>query len=190
MSTIFYTASSLDGFIATVDHSLEWLFEQNFVEDGPMNYRAFEEGVGALVMGASTYLWLREHEDEWSYPQPTWVFSHRDLQLPEGADIRLVRDDVAAVHPEIVQSASGKHVWVVGGGALAGQFAEAELLDELWVQFASVTLGAGAPLMPHALNVELIDFDRNGDFLCGRYRVLGVRHSAADAAEFSTGADT
>lgn len=181
MSTIFYTASSLDGFIATEDHSLEWLFEQDFRDDGPMNYRAFEADIGALVMGASTYLWLRAHDEHWRYTQPTWIFTHRDLEIPEGANVRLVHGEVGDLHPEIVESAMDKHVWVMGGGALAGQFAEAGVLDELWVQFAPVALGAGAPLMARALDLELLDFDRNGDFLCGRYRVRGVRESGSEA---------
>ena len=61
----------------------------------------------------------------------------------------------------------------LGGGDLAGQFADAGLLDEVWVQYAPVTLGAGAPLLPRALDLELIDVARNEAFLCGRYRVTG-----------------
>jgi dihydrofolate reductase len=59
----------------------------------------------------------------------------------------------------------------MGGGDLAGQFAEAGLLDEFWVQFAPVTLGEGRPLLPRHLELELIDTARNRDFLCARYRV-------------------
>jgi dihydrofolate reductase len=62
---------------------------------------------------------------------------------------------------------------VVGGGDLAGQFADAGLLEEIWVQFAAVTLGAGRPLLPRVLDLELLDVARNRDFLCGRYRVRG-----------------
>ena len=49
MTTHFYTASSLDGFIATPEHSLEWLFKQDFDFEGPMAYRLFAvEGVGGV----------------------------------------------------------------------------------------------------------------------------------------------
>ena len=75
----------------------------------------------------------------------------------------------------MVAAAGGLDVWVVGGGDLAGQFADAGLLDEVWVQFAPVTLGAGAPLLPRALDLELLDVARNEAFLCGRYRVVGAR---------------
>lgn len=172
VATHFYTASSLDGFIATEEHSLEWLFKQDFDLEGPMAYPAFIEGIGALVMGASTYEWLLAHQDTWEYEQPTWVFTHRDLRTPEGADIRFAAGDVRQIHTEIEAAAAGGDVWVVGGGDLAGQFADANLLDELWVQFAPVTLGEGRSLLPRSLDLELLDTARNRDFVCARYRVI------------------
>ncbi|MFD5214619.1 dihydrofolate reductase family protein [Microbacterium sp. NPDC058345] len=172
MTTHFYTASSLDGFIATADHSLDWLLTQDFDENGPMAYPGFVATVGALAMGASTYEWVMSHENgEWTYAQPTWVFTHRDLPLPRSGDVRLTRASVRDVHAEMTAAAGGKDLWVVGGGDLAGQFADAGLLDELWVQFAPVTLGSGAPLMPRRLDLELIDLARNRAFACARYRV-------------------
>lgn len=172
MATHFYTASSIDGFIATDQHSLDWLLKQEIDEDGPMSYGTFEKTIGALAMGASTYEWVMRHEDgRWGYEQPTWVFAHRSLELPVGADIRIVEGDVTAVHSEMVAAAGGKDLWVVGGGDLAGQFADAGLLDEVWVQYAPVTLGSGAPLLPRALDLELLEVARNRNFMCGRYRV-------------------
>lgn len=174
MATHFYTASSLDGFIATPDHSLEWLFEHDFDLQGPMAYPAFIERIGSLIMGASTYEWLLRNQEEWGYEQPTWVFTHRELPLPKGAsgNIRFIRDDVREAHANAIAAADGQDTWIMGGGDLAGQFAEAGLLDELWVQFAPVTLGEGRPLLPRALRLELIDSARNRDFLCAHYRVL------------------
>ena len=174
MATHYFTASSLDGFIATSEHSLEWLLKQDIDLNGPMAYTEFEKGIGALAMGASTYEWvLRNSGDEpWGYVQPTWVFTHRDLPVPEGADVRFARGDVTAVHTEMSAAAGALDLWVVGGGELAGQFADAGLLDEIWVQYAPVTLGSGAPLLPRVLDLELLDVARNRNFMCGRYRVV------------------
>lgn len=175
MTTTYYTATSLDGFIADEAHSLAWLLKQKIDQEGPMNYNSFMEGVGALILGASTYLWVQEHDKEnpWPYSLPTRVFTHRDLHAPEGADIQFVQGDIRLVHAEALAAAKGKDVWIIGGGDLAGQFADAGLLDEVWVQYAPVTLGQGAPLLPRRLDLELIDFARNEAFLCGRYRVVG-----------------
>ena len=173
MTTHFYTATSLDGFLATTDHSLDWLLKQDFDTDGSMAYPGFIEKIGALAMGASTYEWVMDHENGvWGYEQPTWVFTHRDLPIADGADVRLTQAGIRDVHEAMTLAAGGKDLWVVGGGDLAGQFADVGLLDEVWVQYAPVTLGAGAPLLPRELDLELMDFARNRNFLCGRYRVL------------------
>jgi dihydrofolate reductase len=154
MTTQYYTATSLDGFIATEDDSLDWLFPLGDIND--TGYTAFIAGVGALAMGASTYEWMLRHavkvEQEtgstWPYTQPTWVFTHRKLPAVAGADIRFVQGSVADVHPAMVAAAAGRNVWVVGGGDLAGQFHDAGLLDEAILHVASVTLGRGKPLFP------------------------------------------
>ncbi|MDQ0645264.1 dihydrofolate reductase family protein [Microbacterium murale] len=172
MATHYYTASSLDGFIATTEHSLDWLLKQDIDLEGPMAYPGFIEGIGALAMGASTYEWLRRNEDEWGYTKPTWVFTHRELPIPSGAHVTLTADPIADVHSAMTAAAGGEDLWVVGGGDLAGQFAEAGLLDEVWVQYAPVTLGAGAPLLPRGLELELLEVARNRNFMCGRYRVI------------------
>lgn len=174
MTTHFYTASSLDGFIATNEHSLDWLLTQDIDQDGPMAYSAFEKRIGALAMGASTYEWLlrNQGDDPWPYEQPTWVFTHRDLPAPVGADIRFASGDVARVHDEMRAAAGEKDLWIVGGGELAGQFADLGLLDDVWIQYAPVTLGSGAPLLPRQLDLELLEVAQNRSFLCGRYRVV------------------
>ena len=170
-TTHFYTAATLDGFIATRDHSLEWLFAQDFDLEGPMAYPKFIEGIGALVMGASTYEWLLRSGEPWSYTQPTWVFTHRELETPAGADVRFAQGAILPHHRDMVAAAGGKDIWVMGGGGLAMKYAEAGLLDELWVQLAPVTLGTGQPLITGALNLDLIDVARNRDFVCTRYAV-------------------
>jgi dihydrofolate reductase len=62
-----------------------------------------------------------------------------------------VQGDVGPVHRELVAAAGGKNVWLVGGGELVGQFHDQGLLDEIFVQIGSVTLGSGKPLLPRAI---------------------------------------
>ena len=59
--TQYYTATSLDGFIADPSNSLDWLFTRAREEDGPLSYGAFIAEVGALAMGSTTYEWLLGH---------------------------------------------------------------------------------------------------------------------------------
>lgn len=157
VKTQYYTASSLDGFIADPNHSLDWLFPLGDIAE--TSYPSFILNVGALAMGSSTYEWMLRHvvgpeaerPEPWPYQQPTWVFTSRTLPSVAGADIRFARGDVRPVHREMVEAAAGKNVWIVGGGDLAGQFYDAGLLDELFVQVGSVTLGAGKPLLPRTI---------------------------------------
>ena len=100
--------------------------------------------------------------------------------LPNVGDVRFARGDVRSVHAEMTGAAGGKDLWVVGGGELAGQFADAGLLDEIIVYVAAVTLGGGAPLLPRTLDLRLEEVARNGDFACMRYAVIGPA-KAADA---------
>ena len=155
--TQYYTASSLDGFIADPNDSLDWLFRLGDIEE--TSYPAFIRDVGALAMGSSTYEWMlrhvigpeADHPGPWPYEQPTWVFTTRTLPGIPGADVRFARGDVRPVHAAMVDAAGGKNVWLVGGGDLVGQFHDQGLLDELFVQFGSVTLGAGKPLLPRTI---------------------------------------
>lgn len=154
MKTQYYTATSLDGFIATEDDSLEWLFPLGDIND--TSYPKFIAEVGALAMGSTTYEWILRHStlvaeqtgSTWPYSQPTWVFSHRQLPTIAGADVRVVQGDVKPVHAQMARAANTKNIWIVGGGDLAGQFYDANLLDEAIIQVASVTLGRGKPLFP------------------------------------------
>jgi dihydrofolate reductase len=157
MKTQYFTASSLDGFIADPQDSLDWLFPLANIQD--TGYPTFIRDVGALAMGSTTYEWMlrhvvgpdADHPGPWPYEQPTWVFTSRSLAAVSGADIRFARGDVRPVHQEMVRAAAGQNVWIVGGGDLAGQFYENGLLDEIHVQIGSVTLGAGKPLLPRKI---------------------------------------
>lgn len=157
MKTQYYTACSLDGFIATEDDSLEWLFPLGDISD--TGYPQFVAGVGALAMGSATYEWMLRHVVKpgttsgapWPYTQPAWVFSSRPQTAVAGADIRFVSGDVRVVHPAMVEAAAGGNLWIVGGGDLVGQFYDAGLLDEIIVQLGSVTLGKGKPLLPRRI---------------------------------------
>ncbi|NHC24892.1 dihydrofolate reductase [Nocardioides sp. IC4_145] len=176
--TVYYTATTLDGFLADEHDSLDWLLSQPLEEGGMLDYGAFISGIGALLMGATTYQWVLDHSaatgEQWSYEQPTWVMTNRDL-APVADNVTIASGDVREMHAAMVEAAAGKDVWVVGGGDLAGQLADAGLLDEVLVSIAPVTLGAGRPLLPRRLDLRLTSHGRNGAFLCATYDVVGPR---------------
>ena len=174
---VYYTATTLDGFIADPDDSLAWLLRQDLDETGPQNYGGFIPRIGALVMGSTTYEWVLAHlertGESWYYSQPSWVMTSRDLPGLDGADIRFAQGAVADLYDEVRAAAGDKDVWVVGGGDLVGQFADAGLLDEVIVSIAPVVLGAGRALLPRRLDLRLEETARNGAFVTARYAVDG-----------------
>jgi dihydrofolate reductase len=181
MKTQYYTASSLDGFIADRRNSIAWLLQFGMPEG--LGYAEFIGAVGALAMGSTTYEWLLQHEIQpdggparpWPYAQPTWVFTSRNLPSVPGADIRFVRGDVRPVHRDMTAAAKERNIWLVGGGELAGQFFDHDLVDEVIVTVASVTLGGGAPLLPREITtppLRLVSVKQHGDaFAELRYEV-------------------
>ena len=116
--TQYYTATTLDGFIADPSNSLDWLFTRQQDKAGPMNYGEFIAGVGAMAMGATTYEWILDHEfadkppEQWTWPYdvPCWVFTHRRLPVVADSGIVLTSADVATVHEAMVGAAGNRNV--------------------------------------------------------------------------------
>ena len=165
--TQYYCAATLDGYIADPDDGLGWLFGYEGTYDGegaeppPMSeggaYERFYDGVGALVSGSTTYEFVLDHMgegDDWPYAgKPYWVLSSRDLSTPpdEQADVRIANAQVADLHEEMMAAAGDRNLWVIGGGNVASQFADAGLLDELLLTVVPVVLGEGKPLFDRPL---------------------------------------
>ena len=158
----YYCASSLDGYIAEADDTLDWLtgYEGSYDGDDAAAARGYDEfyaGVGALVMGSVTYRFILDHvagNGGWPYEgKPCWILSSRQLPLPEGeaVDVRVVEAPVGDLHDEMVAAAGERSLWVVGGGNVASQYADAGLLDEVLVTVVPVVLGDGKPLFDRRL---------------------------------------
>jgi len=159
----YYAAASLDGYIAEEDGGLQWLFDaaDNPLEGGDENYNAFYAQVTALAIGAGTYEIMLGHE--WEYAGvPAYVFTHRELATPDGADVRFVQGAVADHIADMRAVAGDGNLWVVGGGELASQFAEAGELDEVIVAYVPVVLGTGIGLFARPLpgTLDLVSTER------------------------------
>jgi dihydrofolate reductase len=171
MATVYFTASSLDGYIVDESDSLDWLTSRAVDVDGPFGYEAFIKSVGALVMGSATYEWVvTNHPGDWMYDQPSWVMTHRPDIIVEGHPVQTFSGDIAELHPKLVSSAAGKDVWVVGGGNVAAQFVKAGLIDEMIVTYAPCSLGVGSRVLPIRSEWALVESAVNGDFVCARWR--------------------
>jgi len=156
----YYAATTLDGYIAESDDTLDWLlkyeghFEGADSDEKQAGYETFYEKIGALVSGSTTYEFVLEHVDEWPYAgKPTWILSSRELPKPEGedVDVRIVAGEVPDLADEMLDSAGDLDLWIVGGGNVASQFADHGLLDRVEVTVVPVVLGEGKPLFDRRL---------------------------------------
>src|SRR5262249_44835835 len=133
---------------------IDWLtgyegtFEGADSAEGQGGYESFYEGIGALVMGSVTYEWILEHASGWPYAgKPAWVLSSRELSKPGGEhDVQGGKTGVPELIDEMREAAGKADLWVVGGGNVASQFADAGLLDRVELTVVPVVLASGKPL--------------------------------------------
>ncbi|SFS04569.1 Dihydrofolate reductase [Microbacterium sp. cf046] len=167
MSRVIYnTATTLNGFLADDEDSLSWLFVVPGADQAESSFSVFLKGVGALVMGSTTYEWILAHEsllenpEKWFYQDiVSFVLSSRPMPEVPGADIRFRRGDVEGIWQELESAAGDRDIWLVGGGDLVGQFADAGRLDEIRVSVAPVTLESGKPLLPRRLESDRLTLE-------------------------------
>ncbi len=182
---VFATATTLDGYLADAENSLDWLFVVEGGEEALADVEAFAAGVTVIVEGSTTYTWVVEHEDLVAHPEKwsgfyggkkTYVFTSRPDEMPriEGADVEFLSGAVAD-HIDTIRAAAGDgDIWVMGGGDLATQFADAGHLDELQLSIAPVTLGGGAPLFTGRFESDrltLVETKQAGQFVSATYKV-------------------
>jgi dihydrofolate reductase len=188
MKTQYYCAATLDGYIAEADDTLDWLlrYEGSFEGEGAEpggsgSYEAFYADVGALVTGSTTYEWLLGHLGDtgaWPYAgKPCWVLSSRDLPVPEGEDVRVANGSVTDLYDEMAAAAGERNLWIVGGGNVASQFADAGLLDEVIVTVVPVVLGTGKPLFERRLPHNPMRLTGTRTFASG---MVELRYSISD----------
>ncbi len=186
---LFDTAATLNGWIADEHNSLAWLFT---VPGGTTpDPGLLPTDVGVFVEGSTTYEWMLAESDILTHPEkwrefhgdrPTFVFTTRRLPVPAGADVRFLSGSVADALPTLRAAAGPSDIWVVGGGDLAGQFLDADALDEIAVSIAPVLLTGGAPLLPRRVEsdrLRLVSARAAGQFA---RLVYEVSRSALDAS--------
>lgn len=143
-----FIATSLDGFIARVDGSIDWLLEANkcMPAGEDCGYKEFMSTVSALVMGRNTFEQVLTF-DEWLYgPTPVIVMSRRGISLPDhvrstvSVSQESPRDLVARL------SARGATRLYIDGGLTIQSFLAEQLIDDLTITVIPILLGSGKPL--------------------------------------------
>jgi len=140
---VLYIASSLDGYIATEEHNLDWLLSTE--GEGDNGYKKFYDTVDTILMGRITYEWIMEHEKS-NFPykgKECYVFSK--TKRGKNKDVTFLCDDVVEFTSKI-KNKPGQNIWLVGGGSLLNSFIKEKLVDEIIINITPVLLGKGIPL--------------------------------------------
>ena len=163
-TVILYIASSLDGYIARADGSIDWL---SFVEspETDYGYAEFYAGVDAIAMGSRTYEQVLSF-DEWPYPdKQTFVFTHRPLaQIAE--DVTFTDEDPNEFVAGL-DAAGIRTLWLAGGGDLVASFMQQRLIDEYIISIVPIVLGDGIPLFKGPLPEHRFQLLESTDYLSG-----------------------
>ena len=156
MTNHVYIATSLDGYIATPDGGLDWLYAIPNPDNDDYGYADFIEGIDAIVMGRNTFEKVLTF-DSWPYNKPVFVLSNSLNQLPEAVKNKAER--VNGGINDIVQQLNVKgyaNLYIDGGGVIRSFLAE-DLIDEMIITRVPVVLGSGIPLftqLPNTLRFE------------------------------------
>lgn len=168
---VLYIASSLDGYIATKDESLEWLY--NVEGEGDNGFSEFYDKVDSILMGKRTYDWVINQDlKEFPYKdKECYVFTRSFTENTE--DVKFVNGDVTSFVNKLKRK-DGKNIWIVGGGELLHSFIKEKLVDELIITVAPILLGNGIPLFKegdYQLNLSLKEMRKFNQFIELHYEV-------------------
>jgi dihydrofolate reductase len=143
-----FIATSLDGFIAREDGSIDWLMKANTLaapdEDG--GYKSFISTVDGLVMGRSSYEKVISF-DEWPYSDlPVVVMSSQTITIPEHlrAYVSVTKEDPLSLVNRLSKQGL-KHLYIDGGITIQGFLAN-NLINEMTITFIPILLGSGRSL--------------------------------------------
>lgn len=173
-----FIATSLDGFIARSNGSIDWLNEANkSVTPGEdCGYGKFMADVDALVMGRKTFEQVITF-DAWPYgSMPVVILSRRGASLPSTLppSVSVTNEKPSALVARLTERGA-KKIYVDGGLAIQS-FLAAGLIDDITITVIPVLLGTGKPLFgPLSADVSL---EHEGTtafefgFVQTRYRVI------------------
>jgi dihydrofolate reductase len=142
---ISYIATSLDGRIARLDGSVDWLNSLPNPDNSDYGYADFIETIDATIMGNATYKEILGFDIEFPYKElDNYVFT-RNTQLNHEEYVQFVSSHFDTFIKNL-QEDEGKNIWLMGGGQLNSLFIKNGWLDEMRVFVMPIILGEGLPL--------------------------------------------
>lgn len=142
-----FIATSLDGYVARPDHSLDWLMKQPAAEGDDGGFAAFMENVDGLVMGTGSFRTLLGF-DQWPYTKPVVVLSSsltaQDVPEALQGKVRLSRAEPGSLMRQLQQEGWARAY--IDGGRLVQSFLRLGLISDLTITTVPILIGSGIPL--------------------------------------------
>lgn len=145
MTNYVYIATSLDGFIATSNGELDWLYEFTNPEETDFGYGKFMSIIDAIIMGRNTLEKVLTF-DKWPYDQPVFILSNTLTKLPENIidKAEIVTGNIKKLVNQLNQR--GYNNLYVDGGGVIQSFLQKDLIDEIIITRVPILLGNGFSL--------------------------------------------
>lgn len=146
MKATVYISTSVDGFIARENGSVDWLPTGEVTDGEDYGYHDFMESVDALVMGRNTYELVLSF-GSWPYGEkPVVILSSQQLEIPES--IVNTVSTMSASPREIIRRLAErgyKHLYIDGGKTIQA-FIREGLIQKIIITKIPILIGSGIPL--------------------------------------------
>lgn len=141
-----FIATSLDGFIARPDGTLDWLLSR----DDPAEdhgYTTFIAGMDCILMGRGTYEAVLAFPD-WHYTLPVCVLSAQltAQSVPAHLQGMVTVINLSPADAMAHLAAQGHRRAYIDGGQIIQSFLRAGLIQDMTITTAPVLIGQGRPL--------------------------------------------
>jgi dihydrofolate reductase len=160
MKIFLYIASSLDGYIASPDGSIDWLTSTPPSKYGDYGYSELLNTIDTIIMGRKTYEDLINFDMDWPYADfRNYVVTTNPFMIIKSPNTELITGDIAKTIDEL-RSTSKKNIWLVGGSELLSYFLNHQLIDKITLSIIPIILGDGIPLFSKIQNqssLQLVD---------------------------------
>ncbi|WP_346894607.1 dihydrofolate reductase family protein [Clostridium sp. UBA7503] len=143
---VLYIAMSLDGYIARINGSVDWLSGHGKVLEVDNGYEEFYNNVDTIIMGRVTYEQVVNElsPDNWVYEgKNCYVFTKKEYETNE--KVEFISGSITNFVSNI-KNQLGRDIWLVGGGKLIHEFVRENLVDKYVITVIPTILGDGIPL--------------------------------------------